>query len=180
VQHDGAAGRRRPVGPDRVERIVVDRDEARARRSAGLGEALGALDAVQPRCIAELGAGRQVGLDPGRRRVVDEMRDGEDFLVDFLAHLHLIAPVDEDHGAVGEHDGCAGRAGEAGEPGEPLVGRRHVFVLEPVGARHHETVEPAALELGAQRRNARGGVAAPDAILERLEMRFEHAAQSRA
>ena len=108
------------------------------------------------------------------------MLDGKNRAFDFLAHLHLVAAVDKEHGAVGKNDGKAGRAGEAGEPGEPLVGRRHVFVLEPVGARHHETVEPAALELGAQRRNARGGVAAANAILERLEMRFEHAAQSRA
>ena len=103
------------------------------------------------------------------------MLDRENRAVDLLAHLHLIAAVDEDHGALGQHDRDAGRAGEAGEPGELLVARRHVFVLEAVGARHDEAVEPAPLELRAQSRKARRTRGALAAILERLEMRLEHA-----
>ena len=102
------------------------------------------------------------------------MLDRENRAVDFLAHLHLVAAVDEEDGAVGKHDGEPGRAGEAGEPGEALGARRHVFVLEAVGARHHEAVEPAPRELGAQCCDARRAGAAVAAILERLETRREH------
>ena len=107
------------------------------------------------------------------------MLDSEDRAVDFLAHLHLIAAVDENHRAVGEHDRRAGRAGEAGEPGEPLVGRRHVFVLEPVGARHDEAVEAALGKFSAQGRHARRAFGALAAILERLEYGLRTWRQSR-
>ena len=103
------------------------------------------------------------------------MLDDENRGIDLLAHLHLITAVDEDRGAIGEHDRRAGRAGEAGEPGEPLVRRRHVFALEAVGVRHDEAVEPAPLQFRAQRGDVRGAAGAAGAILERLEMRFEHA-----
>ena len=103
------------------------------------------------------------------------MLDGENRLVDLLAHLHLITAVDEDRGALGEHDRGAGRAGKAGEPGEPLVRRRQVFALEAVGVRHDEAVEPAPLQFRAQRGDARRAAGPGRAILERLEMRFEHA-----
>ena len=107
--------------------------------------------------------------------MLDQMLDGESRGVDLLAHLHLIAAVDEDHGAVGEHDGEAGRAGEAGEPGQPLGAGRHIFVLIAVGARHDEAVEPAPLELARASAATRGAVAPRvAAIVERLEMGFEH------
>ncbi len=166
VRHDRAERRLRPVGPDRIDRIVFDRHEVGARGGAGFGEPFGAVDGVQPGRIAELGAGRHIGFDPGRRRLLDQMRDGKERAVHFLAHLHLIAAVDEQHGAVGEHDRDAGRAGEAGEPGQPLGAGRHVFVLIAVGARHDEAVEPAELQLRAQCRQARRAVAAVAAIVE--------------
>ena len=75
------------------------------RLAAGFGEPFGAVDGMQPRRIAELRAGRQIGFDPGRRRIVDQMLDGKNLTVDFLAHLQLIASVDEQHGALGQHDG---------------------------------------------------------------------------
>ena len=174
VRHHGAERRLRPVGPDGVDRIVFDRNQHGARRGAGLGEPLGALDRMQPRRIAELGLRRQIVFDPQRRRILDQVFDGKNRAVDFLLHLHLIAAVDEDHGAVGEHDGDAGRAGEAGEPGQLLGARRHIFVLEAVGARHDEAVEAALGQLRPQRRHARRAFGALAAILERLEMGLEH------
>ena len=102
------------------------------------------------------------------------MLHGKNRAVDFFLHLHLIAAVDEDHRAVGEHDGDAGRAGEAGEPGQLLGARRHIFVLEAVGARHDETVEAALGQLRPQRRHARRACGALAAILERLEVGLEH------
>ncbi len=102
------------------------------------------------------------------------MLDREACAVDFLGDLHLIAAVDEDRRAVGEHNGDARRAGEAGEPGEPRVARRHIFVLVAVGARHDKAVEPAARQLGPQRREPLRAGAALGLILERLKTRFEH------
>ena len=119
-----------------------------------------------------------MGFDPGRRRALDQMLDRENSAVDFLGDLHLVATVDEDRGAVGEHDGDSGRAGEPGEPGEPLGAGRHVFVLVAVGARHDEAVEPAPRQFGPQRRQPRRAGAALAAILEGLKMRLEHAGQS--
>ena len=89
------------------------------------------------------------------------MLDREDVGVDLIAHLQRIAPVDEDHGAVGEHDRDAGRTGEAGEPGEALFRRRQIFVLIAVGARDDEAGEaaPARARRAARRRAA--PVAAP-------------------
>ena len=156
VQHDRAGRGRRPLAPDRIERVVFHRYEAGACRSAGFAEPLGAVDRMQPRRIAELRARRQVGFDPSGRRSFDQVLDDENRGVDLLAHLHLITAVDEDCGAIGEHDRRAGRAGEAGEPGEPLVRRRHVFALEAVGVRHDEAVEPAPSSIPrATRRRAR-------------------------
>ena len=105
------------------------------------------------------------------------MFDGKSGGVHFVARLHRITAVDEQHGTIGEHDGDAGRAGEAGKPGEPLGAGRHIFVLVAVGARHDEAVEAVAFQLSPQRREPRRAVAARATILERLEMRLEHAGQ---
>ncbi len=180
VQHDRAERWRRPVGPDGVDRIVGDRNKARSGRRASLGEPLGAVDRMQPGRIAEFLAGRQVGFDPRRRRPFDQMLDGENLAVDLLGDLHLIAAVDENHGAIGQHDRQARGAGEAGQPGEPLGAGRHVFVLVLVGARHDEAVEAAPRQFGAQRRDPGRGGAGFAAIIERLEMGFEHAEQCRS
>ena len=94
------------------------------------------------------------------------MLDGEHRAVHFVAHLHLIAAVDEQHCAVGQDDRHAGRAGKAGEPGEPLVAWRQIFVLKAVGARHDEAVEPAHEEFGAQRLDPLRRGAAISAVVE--------------
>ena len=148
--------RGRAVGPDRVDRVGVDRHERRAgaarrpwrasrrrRRCAATGRSR---SARRPAgwLSSQLSGGLSTRCSTANTRGVD-----------LVAHLQRVAPVDEDRRAVGEHDRGAGRAGEAGQPGEPLLGRRHVFVLMPVGARHDEAVEAAPLQLGAQRRDAR-------------------------
>ena len=97
-------------------------------------------------------AALDVFFQPLVGRALDQMLDGENRGVGLRLRLHGVAAVDEQHGALGEHDGRAGRTGEAGQPGEALFARRQIFVLLPVGARHHEAVELAALEFGAQAR----------------------------
>src|SRR5579864_5644164 len=105
------------------------------------------------------------------------MLDGENCAVDFLGRLQLIAAVDEQHRAFGEHDGETGRAGKAGDEGKPLGAGWYVFILIAIGARHDETVEPAPRQLGAQRRHPRRAGATLGAVVERLEARFEHGSQ---
>ena len=150
----GTGRRRRTVAPQGVDRIAIDRDEFGAGAGAGLAQLLDAVACVQPRIVAEPRARFQVLRQPLVGRVLDQMLDGEDALVDLRIGLHGVAAVDEHGGLVVQHDRGAGRAGEAGEPGEPLFARRQIFVLLAVGARHDEAVEPAALEFGAQGRDA--------------------------
>ena len=98
--------------------------------------------------------------------------------VDLVAHLQQVTSVDEDSGAVGQHDRGAGRAGEAGQPGQPLLGGRDVFVLLAVRARHDEAGKPPALEFRTQRRDAPRTRRALASVVERLKARLEHGAQS--
>ena len=57
--------RRRPVAPHRVDGIGVDRHERAAGALAGAGEALVAVDGLQPGIEAQLAALGQVLGDPG-------------------------------------------------------------------------------------------------------------------
>jgi hypothetical protein len=106
--------------------------------------------------------------------MLDQMLDRECRDIDLLAHLHQVTAVDENRGAIGEHDGGTGGAGEAGKPGEALGAGRHIFVLVTVSARHDEAVEAAALELGTQRRKVLAAGAALGTVIEGLKSRFEH------
>ncbi len=175
VRHHRAVRRRRTVAPDGVDRIGRGRDQHGADGRAGLGEALRALARVQPGVIAELLSGLQVRLDPRARRRVDEVLDRKQRAVDLVAGLGGIAAVDEQRGLVGEDDRGPGRAGEAGEPGEALLARRQIFVLEPVGMRHDEAVEPAPRELFAQRCDARRRRGGFRRVVEGLELGVERA-----
>ena len=96
--------------------------------------------------------------------------------IDLVARLQGVAAVHEQHRAVGKHDRAAGRAGEAGEPGQALLRRRDIFVLMRVGARQDEAGEPARLQIGAQRREPRGGLRAGGGVVEGLELSLEHLA----
>ena len=144
VQHHRAERRRRPVGPDRVDRIGLDRNERRAGIGAGARQPFRALGGVQPGVVAELGARRQVLLEPALRAGVGDRHDREHRCVDLGLRRERVAAIDEQRGLVGEHHRRPGGAGEAGQPGQPLLGGRHVFVLVPVGARQDQAGQPAA------------------------------------
>ena len=174
VQHDRAERWRRPVVPDRVDRIGLGRRQRRAGGGAGLGEFFRALDRVQPRVVAESVAAGEILFQPLVRRRLDEMLDREQRSVDLLAHLQCIASIDEQCGAIHQHDRDAGGAGKAGEPGQPLLRGRHVFVLMPIGARHDEAREPAPRQLGTQRRQPRRAGGGLRVVIESLELGFEH------
>jgi hypothetical protein len=87
-----------------------------------------------------------------------EVLDGKAAEIDLVAHLHLVAAVDEDRCLVAHDDRDAGRAGEAGEVSEPAVMWRAILALVLVKARHDVAVEPLVGELAAQRFNAAGRV----------------------
>ena len=86
--------------------------------------------------------------------------------IHLLAPLECITPVDEEHGALHQHDGDAGRAGEAGQPRKPLLASRHIFILMAIGARHDEAGQAAPCEFRAQRRNTRSARRTLGSILE--------------
>ena len=174
AQGDGAMRRGWPFVPQSVDRIFVECDERRAGLGAGGFQFVGALARVQPRIETDFGAALEVFLQPLIGRTIDQMLNRKHRAVGLRLHLHGVAAIDEQHGAVEEHDSRAGRTGEAGEPGEALLAGGEIFVLLPVGARHHQPVEAAALQLGAQRRHPPGAGGRFARIIEGLEAGFKH------
>jgi hypothetical protein len=170
-------GRRcRAVAPQRIDRIAVGRHQLGTRVGASLAQFLHLVGGVQPGIVAEPGAGFQVLRQPLIGRGVHQMLDGKNRLIDLRVCLHGVAAVHEHGRALAQHDGRAGRAGEAREPCQSLLARRQIFVLLAVGTRHHETVEAAALELGAQGGGASRAFRALARIVKGLEAGFEHGA----
>ena len=72
-----------------------------------------------------------------------------------------VAPVGEQHGLVGEHEGSAERAGKPGRPGEALIGVRQVLVLVLVVMRHVEAVKALRGEFTAEERKMGPAVLRP-------------------
>ena len=171
--------RARTVGPDRVDRVGLDRDQLAAGGAAGLRQPFDRFRRVQPGIVTEPAARAEIRFDPGRRRLADDMLDGERRTVDLRRRLQRVAAVDEQSRLVGQHDRQAGRTREAGQPQQPLGAGRHVFVLVLVGARDDEPGEPARSKLGAQRGDARRPVRRPADLGEALiigdELRRPHA-----
>ena len=152
MRHHRGERCRRPARPRLVDQIC-DRLEARSGALGAGAEALNLLRRVQPRVIADHGALPGRAGEPAPGRLVDQMADLEQRGVDLRRRLQGIAAVDEQRGAVAQHDDQARRAGEAGQPGEALPRRRHVFPLILVGARHDEAVDPARRHHLAQPRD---------------------------
>jgi len=166
MQRDRAKGRGGAVGPNGVDQIRLDRDQLRAGGGASLAKPLGALDAVQPRIVAEPVARREMLLDPSVGRRLDQMLDGKQRRIHLLARLQRVAAIDEKHGALHQNDGDTGRTGEAGQPGEASLRGGHVFILVAVGARHDESGQAAPRQFRAQRREARCAGRAFGPVLE--------------
>ena len=166
MRHDRRQGCGRLVRPDPIQRVAIDRAKAGAGFFGGGGKALDLVRRVQPRVVAEHGAGFEGGADPPRWRLVDQMVDFEQIAVGLLCGLQRIAAVDEECGALAQHDRKPGRAGKPGKPSEALAARRHIFALMLVRARHDKAVETARGELAAQPRCA-VGARQPGEILAR-------------
>ena len=152
VMRDDRRGRRDgPVGPDRIQRIVLAGDQPAAGLAGGLLELADLLLHMQPGVVAERALGRQVRRDPLRRRIVADVKALEDFRIDLFRHLQRVAAVAEDRALFEQQDGNPGRAGEARQPGEPRRARRHIFALVLIRARHHEAVKAPRLQFGPER-----------------------------
>ena len=160
--------RLRTVGPDRVDRIGLDRDQFAAGGATGFRQPFDRFRRMQPGVVTKPAARAEVRFDPGRRRLVDHMLHGKDGPVDLRRRLQRVAAVDEQGRLAGEHDRQARRTREAGQPQQPLGAGRHVFVLMLVGARRDETGEPARREFGAQSGEARRAVHRPADLGEAL------------
>ena len=121
MRHDRRDRRRRPVGPDRVERVAVERHQLAAGLFGGGAIARDLAERVQPRVVAEHCA----GLERRRRSsrpagCVDQMAELEEPAIDLGRGLQGVAAIDEDRRRSVQNDRQPGRAGEAGQPSQPL------------------------------------------------------------
>ena len=104
VQNDGGEWRRRPVGPDGIDGIVVDGDQRGPRLFAGGAKPLDLVDRLQARIVAEACTGREGSLQPALGWFLDEMARRERAGIHLFADLHGVAAVHEDRRFGGEHD----------------------------------------------------------------------------
>jgi hypothetical protein len=155
VQRDRSERRGRPLGPNGVDQVGLDRDQLRADSGAGLFQPFRGLDGMQPGIVAEPVARREILCDPAIGRHLDQVFNRKDRGIHLIARLQGVAPIDEQHRPMHQDDGDAGGAGKASQPSEPLLRSRHVFVLVAVGARHDEPGQATPRQFGAQRRDAR-------------------------
>ena len=169
VRPHGRARRGRPVDPDHVDEIDLDRLQPRPGLGRGLLQPLDALDRVEGRVVGEAGAGGQVRPDPCLQARFGEGHRRDHGRIDLRRGLQRVAAVDEERRLVAEDHGRAGGAGEAGEPGEPLGVRGHVLPLVLVGARDHEPGKSPARQLRAQPRDALGALGGIGGVVEGLE-----------
>ncbi len=147
---DGTVRRTRPVGPQIVDRVGLDRCEFGAQPSAKLREALNEIVGVIPGIEAEPIAWTKVFLQPVLRRFLAGGAAVKDAAIGLRGRLNRVAAVDEQGGFVLQDDRKAGRAGKARRPEEPLLVGRQIFILVPIGARNDETGKPLRGEACAQ------------------------------
>jgi len=135
--------RRRPVGPDRVDRVGGQRHQldAGVARQRRLG--------MQPGVIPDPGLRRGLA-QPARGGLLDQMPPLPQRRIGLLRHLRRVSAIGEDGGAVRQHDGQAGAAGEAGQPGQALAGGRNVFAEEFVVAGDEQAIEAEPCDLAAE------------------------------
>ena len=98
VNGDRAERRGRALGPHRIQRVAVDRDQLRAGLGAGRGQPLGCRRSVQPRVKTEAVAGREMLGQPVFRRRIGQRLDMPGLAVDLFGGLQRIAAIDENGG----------------------------------------------------------------------------------
>ena len=174
VNGDRAERRGGALGPHRIQRIALDRDQFGAGLGAGRRQPFGCRRSVQPWIKSEAVAGDEVLFQPGFRRRIDQRLDAPGLAVDLFGRLQGVAAVDENRGLLGQHDRHSGRSGKTGQPRQPLFGGRDIFVLLLIRAGNHESGQLAARQFLAEGGQPRGQRHAAFGLLECLEMGFEH------
>ena len=101
VDRDRSERRGRALGPHRIQRVAVDRDQFRAGPGAGPGQPLGCRRSMQPRIKSEAVAGHQMPRQPAFRRRIGQRLDLPGLGIDLLGGLQGIAAVDEHSGLAG-------------------------------------------------------------------------------
>jgi hypothetical protein len=151
MRHDRGERRSRSPRPDPVHRIavlvIVHRAQAGPGAFGSNPQPLDLLRRVQPGVVAENGSFAERGAEPLRRRFLGDVPDLEQCRIDLRGGLQCVAAIDEQRGAILEHDRHAGRAGEPGQPCEALRAGRHVLALVLVRTRHDEPVETTRFQL---------------------------------
>ena len=169
MQAHRAQRRRGPVGPDSIDGVVCDRDQFRAGGLGRLFQPLRLSGRVQPRIVSHALPGFQHLLQPRFRRRVGQRLRLDQRRVCFFAHLQRVAAIHENCSPVRQDYRRSGRTRKARQPSQPRGAGRHIFVLVLVGARHDEAIELAALEFGAQQREAGGAERGIAFCIEGLE-----------
>jgi hypothetical protein len=145
--HNGRrGGRRRPVPPQAIHRIVH-----RHHRHPGIGEFRHRIGAHQPRIVADPRILAGMVRKPSLRPVLDDVQPLPDRRIGLRLKLQRIAPVGKHRSRLRQHDRQPGAAGESREPGQALIRGRHVFAHELVIARLHEPVDPGGFHRRAHR-----------------------------
>jgi hypothetical protein len=174
VNSDRAKRRGRAFGPDRIDRVAVDRDQFRAGLGAGCRQPLGCRRSVQPGVKTEAVSSDQMLSQPVFRGRIGQRLDLPGLAVDLFGGLEGVAAVHEQYGFPRQDGGHASRSGEAGEPCEPFFRRRHIFILLLIGAGNHEPRKFPPRQLFAKGGQPGGQGHAAFRLFECLEMGFEH------
>src|SRR5205823_11054504 len=127
--------RNRPVrrlgaaGPDRVDRVALDRNKLGTCLGAGFFEAGNMIGSQKPGIVAKDLALPELALHPFIRWVIDQMMGLEQRRIDLLAHLDRVATVNEYGAPIGHQDRHAPGASKAGEPAQSLGMGSDIFPL---------------------------------------------------
>ena len=151
MHHQPRGAGRGAVGPDRVDRVGVDRDQCRTLLRQRGARRLHPGACVQPGVIADPAAAGGMDAQPIGDRGLRHAFIGPMRPVHLLAHLQCVAAVGEDRRLFRQHHRAARRPLKPRQPGKPLRIGADIFAHMFVGQRHDEAVEPVPHQLRAQR-----------------------------
>ena len=150
VRGNRAQRRGRPIRPDRVNWVRVDRRQTGARFLARGRVSRDGLGRMKSRVVTKLVALFELPGDPFARRFLWNAAEFEHRPVRLALHLLRVSAVNKQRRRVLQDHREPGRASESGQPSQPLGVRGHVFVLVFIRARDDEPCKPLLRQFGAQ------------------------------
>ena len=175
VRNNRAQRRRRPIRPDRINWVRIDRDQTGARFLASSGKSCDRVRRVKSRVVAKLVALFELARDPVAWRFLRDAAELEHRPVRLALHLLRISAVDEQRGRVLQDQCEPSRTGKSGQPSQPLGVGGHVFVLVLIRARNDEPRESLLCQFGAQLADACAAMRRIAQRHERLKTTLKHA-----